>query len=84
MKTLEQPKGFTWGNRQIGFIEWKGKDISFPRWRADFYYAPHLAETVFFDTELAYLEFQEESAKHTYSDYATFRKEWRNAQPVAA
>lgn len=65
--------GFTHNERTIYFIDAKGKDISFNRWRVALYYAPHYAETHFVDSEANYNRFIESKLPATYQDYNDFR-----------
>ncbi len=58
---------------QIYFIEAKGKDASFNRWRVVLYYAAHLAKTAFFYTEQAYSAFLAEYQPKCYQDYDQYR-----------
>lgn len=69
------PVGFPYEGETIFFVEGKGKDISFDRWRACLYYAPHLAKTAFFETQSSYADFMAEASKHTfelYEDYLNY------------
>ena len=66
--------GFNFGGKQIFFVEAKGRDISFERWRVCLYYAPCMALTEFFATERAYNEFIAEARKHTFTEYSEYRK----------
>jgi hypothetical protein len=68
-----QREGFNWGGKQIFFVEARGKDVSFNRWRMCFYYAPYLAHTEFFETQEGYDAFLIEAAKHTFPTYAEYR-----------
>ena len=68
-----QRAGFNWGGKQIFFVEPKGKDVSFNRWRMCFYYAPCMAHTEFFETQEGYDAFLVEAAKHTFPTYAEYR-----------
>lgn len=76
-----QREGFNWGGKQIFFVEAKGKDVSFNRWRMCFYYAPCLAHTEFFETQEGYDAFLVEAAKHTFPTYAEYR-EWAESKGV--
>ena len=72
--------GFKHENRIIKFIEPKGKDISFPRWRVCLYYAPNFALTHFESTEADYNKFLADHAGECFTDYITFHKYfWHNA-----
>lgn len=73
-----QPTGFAYEGKTIYFVEAKGKDISYARWRADLYYKGHMASTAFFQTEATYNNFLAEAAKHTFEEYSDFRKAWDN------
>jgi hypothetical protein len=66
-------QGFTHGKRRIYYIEAKGKDISFSRWRVELFYAPHYAETFFLADKEAYNNFIENHNAHTYATYQDFR-----------
>jgi len=68
-----QREGFNWGGKHIFFVEAKGKDVSFNRWRMCLYYAPCLALTEFFETQEGYDAFLDEAAKHTFPSYAEYR-----------
>lgn len=76
-----QREGFNWGGKQIFYVEAKGKDVSFNRWRVCFYYAPCLAHTEFFETQDGYDAFLAEAAKHTFPTYAEYRK-WAESKGV--
>jgi len=52
------------------FIDARGKDISFDRWRISLYYHRSFAETLFFQTEDDYRAF---IAKHN-NGYTTYKK----------
>jgi hypothetical protein len=66
------------GNR-IYFIEPKGKDAMFERWRVTLYYAPNLAETQFFPSQAEYDAFLARHQPLTYSTYQDF-KQFSNRQ----
>ena len=68
-----RPQGFNYGGNHIFFVEAKGKDVSFNRWRMCLYYAPCLALTEFFETQEGYDAFLDEAAKHTFPSYAEYR-----------
>jgi hypothetical protein len=68
-----QREGFNYDGARIFFVEAKGKDISFERWRVCLYYAPCLALTAIFNTKDGYDAFLDESAKHTFPTYAEYR-----------
>ena len=63
--------------RRIYFIEDRGKDISYERWRATLYYEPNFAMTAFFDSAEAYESFLSKHRPLCFDDYETFRKEWK-------
>jgi len=67
--------GFYHEGRHIFFMEKKGKDVSFPRWRLTCYYEAHLASTVFFDSEEEYDAFIEKHSSKCYEEYTDFRKD---------
>jgi Fe2+ or Zn2+ uptake regulation protein len=66
-------KGFLYNSHRIYFMECKGKDVSFDRWRIAGYYAGHFAETVFLNSETEYNEFIKNHKAACYSDYSEFR-----------
>ena len=71
--------------RKIYFIEPKGKDVSFPRWRICLYYAAGFALTYFAGSEHEYDKFIEKNAAHCFSDYEEFKQcWWTNALKVTA
>jgi hypothetical protein len=59
-------------SHQVYFMECKGKDISFPRWRFSLYYEPHLAMTHFVDSEEAYNQFIDSHKDECFSDYQDY------------
>jgi len=68
-------KGFMHEKTRIFFIEGRGKDISFERWRVSLYYAPHYAKTYFLETEKEYHDFITTNQRKCYLDYGLFRQE---------
>jgi hypothetical protein len=62
--------------RRIYYIEKRGKDSSFQRWRATLYYAPNFAVTAFFDSESEYSRYCSIWEKFCFSDFEQFKKEW--------
>lgn len=66
------PPGFMSDGMRIRFIEPKGKDASFNRWRAAVYYMPNYAETKFFYTELEYEIFLASKMPKCFATYAEF------------
>jgi hypothetical protein len=65
--------GFKHNGRTIFYMDQKGKDISFERWRVCLYYAPHYAATHFEPTAEAYNKFISGNVLNTYEDYGQFR-----------
>ena len=65
----------------IRYVDYKGKDISFDRWRFDLYYMPHLAETHFENSEADALAFLEKIKGKVYEDYDAFRGDFSNVLP---
>ena len=85
---MTNPKGFLYDGETIFFIEEKGKDIGFPRWRACLYYEPNFAKTVFFESESAYNDFINAHSNDTYEDYSMWRSsripslcQWYHTRP---
>jgi len=66
-------KGFNHDGETIYFMEPKGKDISFNRWRITLYYAPHLAKTHFEYSEQAYNHFLKSHSDFVYDRYMDYR-----------
>lgn len=75
---MTKPPGLEIDGRTYWYIDARGRDISFPRWRVYMYYESHMAETVFFDAEATYNRFIQQSAPLTYADYADFRRQCGN------
>ena len=61
---------------RIYFIEGKGKDIGFNRWRVTLYYKPNFAKTEFFKSQEDYDKFIKNHAQFVYDDYMEFRGDW--------
>lgn len=77
---MNKPKGFIQQNRRIYFMEEKGKDVSFPRWRVCLYYAPNFALTHFLDSLQEYNNFLSNHINNCFADYEVFRKNyWASA-----
>lgn len=55
------------------FLEGHGKDISFDRWRVSAYYAPNLAETLFFPSDDDYQRFLRDAEGRVYTDFGDYR-----------
>ena len=53
----------------VGYIEYKGKDISFDRWRFSLYYEPNMAALHFEHSEQAANEFLSKHQRETHADY---------------
>lgn len=70
--------GFSLYTKQIYYIDAKGKDIGFDRWRVCLYYAGNFAATYFLETEQEYFDFLIRHIPQCYSDYEEFRKDWDN------
>ena len=75
----EVPPGFEFtdefnekNTQQIYFIEAKGKDISFDRWRFELYYAKNYAMTHFEPSQAAADAFMAKHAPLCYPDYDEF------------
>lgn len=77
---MNNHQGFRHEGKRIFFIEGKGKDISFERWRVTLYYEPHLAKTFFFPSEKAYETFLRENLPKTFEHYEDFRA-WKAVNP---
>ena len=60
--------------RTIYYIDPKGKDACFDRWRAYLYYTLGYAETLLFGSEGEYRAFLERHKNDTYSTYEEFLK----------
>lgn len=58
--------------RRIYFIEGRGKDISFPRWRATLYYHPNFAATAFFGSAETYEKFISAHKPQCFDDFREF------------
>lgn len=73
---MEKPTGFlhkdqfSENTQRVYFMEYKGKDISFDRWRFDLYYAPNFAMTHFEYSENAAMEFLNNHKAECFSDYS--------------
>ena len=67
--------------RRIYFIEGRGKDISYERWRVTLYYEPNFAMTAFFDSAEAYERFVKAHAPQCFDDYVEFQREWKARVP---
>lgn len=67
--------------RRIYYIEKRGKDISFPRWRLTLYYAPNFATTILFYLQAEYEQYLLDNERFCYSDFEEFQKDWRKACP---
>ena len=65
--------GFMHGGKRIYFIEAKGKDVSFERWRATLYYAPGFALTYFAQSQAEYDKFLALHNKDCYADYEEYK-----------
>jgi hypothetical protein len=70
-------KGFEYEGKQIYFLDGQGKDISFERWRVNLYYSDYQAKTIFLNSQAEYDKFMQEHQPLCYSDYATFKKQFR-------
>jgi len=77
MKTAIVPIGFIHEGRRVYYMDGRGKDISFPRWRATLYYEGHLAMTHFLSSQADYDSFLSIHAKYCYSSYDEFRESRR-------
>lgn len=71
--TKPTPQGYQHGDHLVMFIDVMGKDISFPRWRVNLYYASNLAETVFFNSEKEYVDYIDEFKSYVYQNYTDYR-----------
>ena len=75
METATENKpGFAFEGKQIYFIEGRGKDISFDRWRVTLYYAPNFALTHFLPTQKEYDDFMREHQPLCYEDYNNYKE----------
>ena len=59
--------------QRVFYMECKGRDISFPRWRIDLYYDLHLAMTHFEENETDYLAFIERHKEQCFDDYTAYK-----------
>jgi hypothetical protein len=59
--------------RRIYFIDGRGKDISFNRWRVTLYYDGNFAATHFLTSEIEYNSFIKRNSPACYGDYSDFR-----------
>lgn len=71
--SFERPIGRMYFGERIMFIEAKGKDISFNRYRFTLYYEPHKALTHFEYTPERAAEFMAENAPYVYANYDDYR-----------
>ena len=62
------------GSEQIYFIEARGKDISFDRWRVCLYYRAGFAKTMFFYTASRYKAFLEKYNPLCFQDYEELKR----------
>ena len=65
-------------NRRIYFIDGRGKDVSFNRWRVTLYYGGNFAATHFLTSETEYDSFIKRNTPFCYADYAEFREDADN------
>lgn len=70
---MENKIGFSHEGKTVKFIDAKGRDISFYRWRVDLYYDAHLAITYFFDSEYRYTHFIKRREQFCFDNYDDFR-----------
>ena len=59
-------------NRRIYYIEEKGKDTGFERWRLELYYQPNFACTCFCNSLEAYEEFLKKYKQDCFPDYVEY------------
>ncbi len=67
--------GFLHEDKKIMFMEAKGKDISFNRWRVTLYYQPNFALTHFLNSQQEYDDFITSHKADCYEDYNEWRQE---------
>ena len=72
--TIDTKRGFSFEGKQIYFMEGRGKDISFDRWRVTLYYEPNFALTHFLPSQEEYDSFIEEHQPFCYDDYNIFKE----------
>jgi hypothetical protein len=89
LNIMTKPTGFIYTGefnpnepRNVLFMECKGKDISFPRWRIALYYAAHLAETHFSYSEADYNAFIAKHAPFCFSDFTEFSELFEPKEPA--
>ena len=71
--------GFLHNGRRIFYMEPRGKDISFERWRITLYYAVNYAETHFLPTQEDYDSFTKKYADNCYENFEDFRNKLQEA-----
>ena len=65
-------KGFRFEGKRIYFMDGRGKDISFERWRVSLYYEPHKAATHFLTSQAEYDTFLTTHRPVCYQDYQEY------------
>lgn len=65
--------GFDYDGKRIFFVEPRGKDAGFERWRMCLYYERNSALTAFFSTEFGYKSFLHKAKKYTFAEWSDFR-----------
>ena len=70
-------KGFVHDGKRIYFIDPRGKDASFDRWRVTLYYDKDYASTAFFRNETEYQDFLAKNMPLTYEDYKEFGADYQ-------
>lgn len=77
MSVTKGVEGFEYHGKIIKYIDEKGKDPGFYRWRLDLYYEPHRAKTKFLHNELTYEIYLAKHRQLCFSSYDEFKKEHR-------
>jgi hypothetical protein len=65
-------EGYKHNQRIIFFIDPRGKDISFGRWRVHLYYHPNYAETFFLNSQEEYEKYLSKHEPLCYESYEKF------------
>ena len=77
---MEKMKGFEFEGKRIYFMDGRGKDISFERWRVSLYYNHHQAATHFLPSQAEYDAFLTEHQADCYDDYDKFRAQEEHSE----
>jgi hypothetical protein len=70
---MNKKYGFWHDGQLIVYLEPKGKDISFQRWRITGYYRPNFAITIFCQSETEYNQFLKSHINDCYDTYETIK-----------